>query len=465
MKKPVYFSLFILLLITVYSSAQSEHTTHWYFGNNAGLDFSSGTAVAFGNSGMLAREGSTTYSDINGNLLFYSNGVGVLNDTAAVWNRNHEIMPNGLLTNLTGNASPMQSSLVVPIPGSSTQYYLFTLDGYENYNSPDYKGLRYSIVDMSLDGGLGDVIDKATPVNAPATPFLTEQIAATRHSNGSDYWLILHESNNINLNSNKFILYLISSSGIGTPIIQNIGNDDAPGMQGTMQVSSQGDKVAFNWEVFDFDNSTGVLSNPVATGNTWGYREFSRSGRFLYVAKNNDGLYQYDLDALDVPGSEYQLSSLDHFGQIQIGLDDKIYIAMASNFGFQPSLSVINNPDQQGASSGFTLNAINLIDGVSSSGLPNFIDFSSKNPVGISDKQQLNDVFLYPNPAHSNITLNFNNDVSTIIELVDIQGKPVLKKEGVYNETNIDLSSIRPGNYFIKIEQEETVYWKQLVVE
>jgi hypothetical protein len=464
MKIAIYFSLAILPFIATYSSAQSEHTTHWYFGNNAGLDFSSGTPVAIGSSGMKAREGSASYSDQNGNLLFYSNGVSVLDDTAAVWNSNNQIMPNGFLTDSTGYASTMQSSIVVPLPGSNTQYYLFTLDGFESYNTPEYKGLTYSIIDMSLDGGLGDVLNKATPIISPAIPFLSEQMTATPHANGIDYWLILHESNNINLTTNKFILFQISLSGIGSPITQNIGFYGSPGMQSTLQVSSQGDKLAFNKEVFDFNNSTGVLSNPVSTGTT-GYREFSRDGRFLYVAKWDDGLYQFDLDAVNVSGSAYLLYSYNDFGQIQIGLDNKIYVAMQFDGGYQPYLSVINNPGQQGASSGFTMNAIDLVDGVSMTGLPNFIDFVPEGHNGIIENSPVISIALYPNPATSSVTLKFNSEEPLMATLVDVQGKVVVNKTQVLSGNNIDLSLIQSGNYFVKMELSGDVHWKRLTVE
>ena len=459
-----YALLAALLSVATCFFAQSEHTTHWYFGNNAGLDFSSGTPLAIGNSGMNAREGSTAYSDENGNLLFYSNGVGVLDDTAAVWNRDHQIMPNGLLTDLTGKATTMQSSIVIPVPGSATQYYLFTLDGYESYYTPEYKGLTYSVVDMSLDNGLGDVIDKATSVVTPATPFLSEQMTATRHANGTDYWLILHESNGINLNSDKFILYRISAAGIGAPITQHIGINDSPGMQSTLQVSSQGTKIAFNWEVFDFDNATGVLSNPVATGS-WGYREFSRDGRFLYVAKWSDGLYQYDLDAANVSASVYQLSAYSDFGQIQIGLDDKIYVVMQFNGSFQPYLSVINNPGQQGPACDFSMNAITLVDGVCDIGLPNFIDFVPADHAGLAEAQQLIHLSLYPNPATSGVTLRFDSDEPAVVTLTDLQGKVAMNETQILSGNNIDLSSIRPGSYLVQLKFAGEVHWQQLIVE
>src|SRR4051794_6120512 len=76
---------------------------HWYFGNHAGLDFSSGTAVAVNNGAMVTDEGCSSISDAAGNLLFYTNGVNV-------YNKLHQLMPNG--TGLLGHVSSTQSALI-----------------------------------------------------------------------------------------------------------------------------------------------------------------------------------------------------------------------------------------------------------------------------------------------------------------------------------------------------------------
>ncbi|TXI67741.1 MAG: hypothetical protein E6Q46_02540 [Flavobacterium sp.] len=75
------------------SFAQGEANI-WYFGNKAGISFNSGVPVPLLDGQMQADEGCATLSDANGNLLFYTNGI-------TVWNRNHQIMPNG--TGLMGH--------------------------------------------------------------------------------------------------------------------------------------------------------------------------------------------------------------------------------------------------------------------------------------------------------------------------------------------------------------------------
>jgi hypothetical protein len=79
---------------------------------------------------------------------------------------------------LLGNGSSTQSALILPNPGNSNQYYIFTADqgGYINPNV----GIHYSLVDMMLNNGLGDVAILNTQIQGPP---MTEKIAATRHAN------------------------------------------------------------------------------------------------------------------------------------------------------------------------------------------------------------------------------------------------------------------------------------------
>lgn len=77
----------------------SKRINHWYFGQGAGLDFSSGTAVADTNGAMYVWKGNTTMSDRDGNLLFYSDG-------RHVWNAQHDTMPNGDIWGIPPGCSP-----------------------------------------------------------------------------------------------------------------------------------------------------------------------------------------------------------------------------------------------------------------------------------------------------------------------------------------------------------------------
>ncbi|MEO7523998.1 MAG: hypothetical protein ABIT58_07875, partial [Ferruginibacter sp.] len=105
---------FLLIYLFLFMGAPSFSQQHfnnklWYFGFHAAVSFNTNPPSGLGNSAMLQEEGCATMCDINGNLLFYTNGINV-------WNRNHQIMSNG--SGLYGHQSSTQAALIVPLPGS-----------------------------------------------------------------------------------------------------------------------------------------------------------------------------------------------------------------------------------------------------------------------------------------------------------------------------------------------------------
>lgn len=165
----------------------------WYFGYNAGIDFNTTPPTALYDGQLFTNEGCATLTDTQGNLLVYTDGV-------TVYNRLHQQMPNGF--GLWGHSSSAQSAIIIPKPGSNSLYYIFTT---ENVEFPSLKRFSYSIVDMNLQNGLGDVINKNNLLHQPVAEFMN----AVKHSNGIDYWITVHEEQ-----SNNFITYLLTSSGV-----------------------------------------------------------------------------------------------------------------------------------------------------------------------------------------------------------------------------------------------------------
>lgn len=130
--------LLLILCLSQHTIAQGE-ANFWYFGNQAGLDFTSGSPHVLIDGGSVGAGGTTTtVSDPKGRLLFYSDGH-------KVRNRLHQIMPYGEI-----NISSHDAFQVVAVssPGNEQQYYVFTVN--------DDRLLAIH-VDMRLDGGLGDI--------------------------------------------------------------------------------------------------------------------------------------------------------------------------------------------------------------------------------------------------------------------------------------------------------------------
>src|SRR5690606_3018579 len=101
------------------------------------------------------------------------------------------------------------------------------------------------------------------------------------------------------------------------------------------------------FELFDFDNTTGIVSNSLSLGSFSFYPcgvEFSPDGSKLYGTSSNDYyLHQWDLCAgsdMAIVNSHTLLPS-PYLGHMNLGPDGKIYIAVNG----ASSLGVINNPN------------------------------------------------------------------------------------------------------------------------
>lgn len=262
------------------------HRMFWHFGNHAGLDFNNGGPVALTNSPMLCHEGTTDMSDDDGNLLFYSDG-------RQVWARNNMVMANGsgLLGGQTGSAR--NQALAAHRPGHPDQYVLFTHDQFEDNG---LNGLRYSVIDMTLNGGYGAVTgQKNVLIHAPNQD---ETMAGAYAANGEDIWLVEGRSYDHSIAVYRMDGDLtITGSIVDFAGYQSIANV-AFSPSGKRLHISMGSTSPFQIysRLFDFDLETGELSNPIDLPlPAWIYQvEFSPDGSKLYIPTNTQ-IVQYDL--------------------------------------------------------------------------------------------------------------------------------------------------------------------------
>ncbi len=369
-------SRYLLILIVCFISPQffsQKEANNWYFGNYAALNFSTTPPAILANSSMTVVEGCTSISDSAGSLMFYTDGE-------TVWNRQHQVMSNG--SGLIGGSTPCQSSIVIPDPAHINQYYLFNVSDHSFFPPyPAAGNFAYSIVDMSLAAGMGSV----TVRDQTLSVMVTERIAATPHCNGSDTWIVVHEAGTAN-----FLAYLMGAGGINPiPVVSNVGSLNTPSVTsiaGCMKISPEGKRLAVvtavtagKLELFDFDNSSGIISNPltaltVTAGGLYGC-EFSPDGSKLYAnqyTSNPADIYQLDLCAGSpsaiVASSVIIGSSPAIKGSLQQAPDGKIYVARYQ----QHNLGVITNPNDPGLSCNYTDIGPSLGTGTCQLGLPTF---------------------------------------------------------------------------------------------
>lgn len=359
-------TIIILLTFFLFSTAYSQHQNNiWYFGRNAGLNFNTSPPSPI-YSNLVSTEGTAAISDPLGNLLFYTDGL-------TVWDRNHDTMPNG--TGLLGGYSSTQSALIVPLPSSFTKYFIFTTQDHLSNG-----GLSYSIVDMELNNGLGDVVSNTK--NTLVLAQTSEKVTCVLHENGHDIWVITHTRS-----SNEFFAFLVSASGINTtPVISSIGSFyPVDAFYGPIKTSHKGTKIVasnllqYNVEMFDFNKATGELTNYYNINallpqfqHIYGI-EFSPNDSLLYLssALGDNTLFQIDIETEEVNALNY--SPENTYGALQLGPDNEIYLARNSaNF-----IDIIHRPNQRGLDCEYEDEAIYFPDHIlSKDGLPSYCLYS-----------------------------------------------------------------------------------------
>jgi len=370
-KNIILIILGLLLVSNVWSQGESNI---WYFGQRAGIDFNGEEPVVLMDGAMNQSEGCSVMSDANGNLLFYSNGEDV-------WNRFHEIMPNG--SGLMGHQSAAQSVIIVPKPRDDDKYYILTVD---SHNNSLEAGLRYSIVDMTLDNGKGDIdpLTKNIHLYGP----VTEKLTAAKHANGEDLWIIVHA-----WNSNQFVSFHITENEVSTspvfsPTKTTIGSDLYSAV-GNIKVSPFHDLLSSTTpnldlaELFYFDPTTGRITDFVTLPELEDVSgvEFSPDNSKLYVSLDSTfvpsnkkfDIIQFDLlsgDSTTIVNSGFHVtrSNVD-VNDLQLAPDGKIYAARY----FKEYLGIIEAPDELGSACNWIDEGFDLNGRKSQLGLPDFI--------------------------------------------------------------------------------------------
>lgn len=376
------------------TTCSQNQVNRWYFGVEAGIDFSSGNGVAITDGAMTAQEGCATISNKYGNILFYTNGE-------TVWDASHAPMLNG--TGLFGDDDATHAAVIVPVPGSETNYYIFhmlsgTTEGGGQIVVPG--ALYYSEVDLTLNGGLGGIVPATKNTNLAAN--MTEKLAVARHADGCSFWVTAHEFNN-----DTFLTWLVDENGLNTtPVTSNIGINHGPdfeSMQGQMKFSSNNEYLGLitsrigptvmnppitpqgsYTEVFDFDNLTGQLTNLVLSSNKFfgsGYGfEFSPDNEKIYVTEsefNFQNIHQYQINLGTPAANDASQSYITSFqstcnncpGQgLQLGPDNIIYVTDSGG----TSLHALTDPNNT-AAPGFTQDYISLGGKLSTNSLPAMI--------------------------------------------------------------------------------------------
>jgi len=83
---------------------------------------------------------------------------------------------------------------------------------------------------------------------------------------------------------------------------------------------------------------------------------------------------------------------------------------------------------------------------------PEFMEFDYMNYVGISDYDQV--VNVYPNPASSNLIIKTDLEAEKSVQVLDIFGKVLMEMKTEDLQINLDISRLSSGCYFVKIADQ-----------
>lgn len=322
MKRINVLLIFIAIFCLNNLSAQKEGNI-WYFGENAGLNFNQGCKVRDSNTAMVTFEGSATICDENGDLIMYTNGGGRTPFSAfgqfpgLIWRSDHTVMYDMGITE-GGGFSSSQSAIIIPKPSDDNNFYVFTMGELEaTLGGGLGRGLSYFEVDMDMGGGQGDVVDYQQTIEENAV----ESLDAIPHTNGKDYWFA------INRGYHDIDIYSVDELGIafhGTTTLR------VPGVKWdghSIRFSPDGTKFYARGLVFDFDASTGQLSNPTITNVESYGMTFSPNSQYLYFTKANEEVYRYDVKSSNFPNTEEFVGRVQggFLYQLQVAPDGNVY--------------------------------------------------------------------------------------------------------------------------------------------
>ena len=439
----------------------------WAFGDSAGVNFASGAPTAIKTS-INTFEGCASVSDTSGSLLFYTDGK-------TVYDRNGTVMPSSSSIVSFTTSSTMQASVITPVIGTKNKYYIFSKENLES-TSTSKCHLTYSVVDMNMAGGFGDVV--TTSMGIPLGDSLGEGMTAIP-GNKNNIWLVTHKKD-----TSLFLAYEISSKGIAQPVISAAGNFLGSGCYQIGMIKASPDRrrlvlpayVNHGLEIYDFDPNSGKISNCKLLNTNGGQisAEFSPDNTRLYVITNVDGISkkitQYNITLSDpsaINSSGIAIMTTLNFNgyDLRLAPDGKIYLMGATN----SSLDCIAKPNLLGTSCNYIANAVTLLAGTfAKGGLPNlYVTTDSVNKTNINQTTTSHSITLYPNPAYSECTISYSSTLynKASIAIYDITGRLLLTQPLTGTNTTISIASLPPGIYHCRIDADGSgIVTKKLVV-
>ena len=282
---------------------------------------------------------NSTISDKQGNLLLYTNGFNV-------WNKNFQKVDGGEISSYkhkqitTGGGE--YNYVLVPSPSDSNQFYVFGTWYPDIYKGNVVRIYTYAVIDISLNGGLGKIISKNNVIDTNQTTY----IAATKHCNNKDYWIVTYRNN-----SNTFLSILLTKDGVSKTFVESKTSKNANFklhyFWSDLKISPNGKFISVigvdglnkkeRLETFLFNNQNGEITTRILNYTdtliqyNYGGLEFSPDNTKLYFGNTKSEIFQFDLTVVDsniINASKTKIVTVDNgqSSRMQLAPNNKIYV-------------------------------------------------------------------------------------------------------------------------------------------
>jgi hypothetical protein len=474
-----------------------------YYAGNAQGNFDNDSLYAFGKfRNMPFVDCAAYYSDEEGNLLFYTNGMQIRDTTGNLlqngdsinfgwqWMQNYQAMVDG------NYAYPFpRTALFIKHPTNDSVVLLI----HENVgDTSSYQSrLNLTLIKRRASGSFSVVKKNYLLSNHPVA---LSTLAACKHGNGRDWWILFAENN-----TNCIVELLLTPDSIMEYGTQCIGDtlSDGNGIKGTFSLDgtkyANSDTRIHGTNIFDFDRCSGHLSNPqhikallkidtingslIATDHVINI-ELSPDGRLLYIMQHYK-IYQFDLNSVQFP-NDYDSIVLNSYIDTAIGItwplsifsslygpDGILYITPGAT---QRYLHTINNPNGKGVLCDFREQS-KLLPKIWSYTAPNIPNYRLGRWLGSACDTVYNGINpiynqaaslrVYPNPATDEVNCDYNwiewEKYKTVkCRVINVAGQRVSELElpRYSSKQVINVKQLAQGIYTVEIVGDK----KQLAV-